>query len=205
MAAISFLRLPAEIRCMVYTFHFAGAVVTDCSRCDLRRPIIRGGRSKEWQILLTCCLVKQEARPIMYKSTLYVFERPTKFFTLDSRHPSVCHELRRILVKFYSPMNLIYTLRDVSMAAELLGSGGQLDYLEINTMIGRYHQVLPHEQAILESKPGRLASRFGPMDRFIMETLAEELATRGEVTVLDRCPSRSRINEVRRRCIARRR
>ena len=204
MATIGFLSLPPEIRCMVYAFHFAGAVATRYSRLYPEQPNLRGGLSKEWQVLLTCRLVKQEARPIMYKSTLYVLDAPEYPGLFNLRlphHPSLRSEFRRMGLLFNYRIIGAGMLRPLRHAVQLLWYCRRLNYLEIDTVIGSRSRISPEDWATLQSHPGCLIAGFRPQDQTIMDCLAEAIGPRVEVTVQDYCLGPTHV--LRRRYMAR--
>lgn len=64
-----FLRLPAEVRFMIYEFLFAK------SQVETRPPppTLRIGLQAYYRILFTCRLCLREARSLFYRSTLWMF------------------------------------------------------------------------------------------------------------------------------------
>lgn len=203
MATIEFLSLPAEIRCMVYAFHFAGGVATHRDYIGRRQALDQGEHSKRWQILLTCRLVKQEARPIMYKSTRYLFRGLKKFFSLASMYPSLSYDLRHILIMIKHHVDSEDILHSISDATQLLGRGKSIESLEIDTKIGGLHQFQfrREEWAILQTDPWCLIAEVGLQDMTVMDTLADGLGLRGGVAIRDYCASERYV--IRRRYIAR--
>ncbi|KAA6412618.1 MAG: hypothetical protein FRX48_03610 [Lasallia pustulata] len=204
MATIRFLSLPPEIRCMVYAFHFAGGVVTRYSPLYPGQRIIRGGLSREWQVLLTCRLVKQEAQPIMYKFTLYVLdvpESPGLFNLRLPHHRSLRYEFRRMGLQFNYRIIGAGMLRSLRHAVQLLWCCRRLNYLEIDTVIGSRSRISPEDWATLQSNPGCLIAEFRPQDQTIMGWLAEAIGPRVDVSVQDYCLGPTHV--LRRRYIAR--
>ena len=69
------LDVPSEIRLRIYEFVFQGncfhiAGPKDC-QCN---PCSRSKSKPKYKILLTCRLIHDEARPILYGSTLWIFQ-----------------------------------------------------------------------------------------------------------------------------------
>ena len=101
MAASAFLNLPLEIRCLIYSFYFPARIVDLNDNHLYSQPHTQ---RNAWRMLLTCRLVKREAQPIMYKSTVYQFDTSRALNTPTVGRALVAlHELRCIRLKIEFP------------------------------------------------------------------------------------------------------